>query len=296
MQKERRLNLLGTLTKCWDGTPTVAVRKGTDPFKQMQLEADLQESETMLSLLLMMQPNVASGLFNDLTLGQGLDSRILLVAPESLAGTRIHAEGLPTAKHQCLDRFVAKTRTKIAMHDRVILDCTTDAAELIRQFSNEIEQALDPLVGEYASIPAFAGKAVAHALRLTAGLFRYCRNDAGPVDVDIVQQGISLMRFFLAERLRFASDCQASEIVMTADKIKRWIKRRTAIKDQGKRLRAGDEITPSMIQRAKLASNTGKADEAMQILVDEGVLRMGRRDRANNGRWRISYVLTRGNL
>src|SRR5262249_25256891 len=80
MNEENKLKTAAGLSALWDGEPVRRVRAGDGAaiFPGRRLTAHP-----------MMQPEVANILFNDrLLLGQGLLSRLLVVAPESAAGRR----------------------------------------------------------------------------------------------------------------------------------------------------------------------------------------------------------------
>src|SRR5262245_64459772 len=80
MGEENKLKTAAGLSALWDGEPVRRVRAG---------DGAAIFSGRRLSVHLMVQPEVASILFQDrLLAGQGLHSRLLVSAPECAAGTR----------------------------------------------------------------------------------------------------------------------------------------------------------------------------------------------------------------
>lgn len=91
MSDDNRLRTAAMLSEVWDGKPVKRVRA---------LDGVTILPGRRLSMHLMVQPGAAAGFLGNSTLkDQGLLSRVLAAAPESLAGTRLHRAVDPADDH-----------------------------------------------------------------------------------------------------------------------------------------------------------------------------------------------------
>jgi hypothetical protein len=164
----------------------------------------------------MMQGAVADKLLGDPMLdGIGLLARVLLVAPESTAGTRMFREPPPwcaPALRSYSDRLLTLlTRQPTVAPDTAdVLDppamtLTPDARALWVGFHDAAESRLGD-DGELRPIRAFGAKMAEHAGRLAAVLTVYGNPDAMEVDAGAMACGITLAQHYAAEMVRLRID------------------------------------------------------------------------------------------
>ncbi len=152
--------------KAFSGDP-IRVDRSTRPSETIRNPA--------LTLLLMVQPNVLSGIMNNEAFrGKGLTARILYSVPKSRVGTRrADAPTVPPEIREAYERL---------LHDLLCLELgqteeiylTPGAEELRRSYTDTIEEGLRE---EYADMKDWAGKIVGTTLRIAALL---CLAEAGP--------------------------------------------------------------------------------------------------------------------
>ena len=86
MSDEAKLRTAAGLSAAWDG----------EPMKRVRVEGSTVLPGRRLTMHLMAQPDVASGMLNDpLLASQGLLSRVLTTAPDAASGTRMWREPSP---------------------------------------------------------------------------------------------------------------------------------------------------------------------------------------------------------
>lgn len=178
----------------------------------------------------MMQGVVAARLFgDDMLAGLGLTARILLVAPESAAGTRMWREPHASVWETLADydaRLAAfldrePRMTEAGALDPVALPLHREARGLWIAFHDacEIDQRRG---GELAGMRAFASKMPEHAGRLAATLAVYADPDACEVSADAMCQGIALAQHYAAEARRLASGAQVAPELRSAETLAAW--------------------------------------------------------------------------
>ena len=131
-----------------------------------------------LTLLLMVQPDVLSGIMsNQAFRGRGLTARILYSIPKSLVGTRdINPKPVPPELKQNYEDLLYRLLCiEQGQTEEILL---SPGAEHLRQcFAREVEKAL---LKEYADMEDWAGKIVGTTMRIAALL---CIAEAGPEDL-----------------------------------------------------------------------------------------------------------------
>lgn len=191
-----------------------------------------------VSLHLMVQPIVAEeALGNRLMTDQGFLSRVLIAYPASNIGTRqLTPNGRLEGRPQAIDDYshlLAEILNQELPFDEAlpsalnpnVLLLSSKAEKLWIKFFNETEteQAED---GRYVEVPEFASKAAEHAARLAAILTLVKDPDAAEITGVIMEKGIRLVNFYLAERLRLAGMGKADEDLALAQKVLNWVQRK----------------------------------------------------------------------
>jgi hypothetical protein len=220
---ESRMRSAALLNTLWDGEPIrrARVQTGTAflPGRRCSMHA-------------MMQPVVADRLFsNAMYEGIGLLARVLVVAPDPAAGTRLFRDA-SAACRPILDDYNARLTT-ILMRPPALAAGTTDVLDppalrlsaAARQdwiaFHDKVERNLGE-AGELRPIRAFGAKMAEHAGRLAAVLATYANPDAWEVDADAMARGIALAQHYAAEMLRLQGAAAVSPDLRLAEKLLVW--------------------------------------------------------------------------
>jgi hypothetical protein len=181
---------------------------------------------------IMLQPVVAERLLGDAMFdGIGLTARMLIVAPDSTAGTRFYRE-VPETAAAALDYYGQRlrylllkppiTRTDMAdVLDPPCLRLHPDAALAWVQFHDNCEAAISS-DGPLASIRAFAAKLAEHAGRLAGVLTVYNDPDAMEVPLFAMQSGITLATFYANEMLRLHGGAAIAPELRLAQRLLMW--------------------------------------------------------------------------
>jgi hypothetical protein len=184
------------------------------------------------SVHVMMQGAVADKLLGDPMLaGIGLLARVLLVAPESTAGTRLFRE----APAQCAEVLRVYSHRLMTLLSRVpttapdspdvldppIMTLTPEARALWVEFYDEVERDLAPGKDLHA-IRAFGSKMGEHAGRLAAVLTIFADPDAMEVDAQAMACGITLTQHYAIEMLRLLGGASVSPDLRLAARLLVW--------------------------------------------------------------------------
>ena len=181
---------------------------------------------------IMFQPVVGDRLFGDAELeGIGFIARMLIVAPESTAGTRLFREAPPSAR-AALAAYGDRVRylltrpphTRADMPDALApppMRLTDDSAAAWVAFHDLCERAMTPN-GYLSSIKAFGAKLAEHAGRLAAVLTLYDNPDAMEVPVGAMNCGVALAMHYAAEMLRLHGGAAVSRELRAAEKLLAW--------------------------------------------------------------------------
>lgn len=224
---ESRMRTAALLNSLWDGEPIRRQRVGTGttflPGRRCCAH-------------IMMQQVVADRLLGDSMLdGMGMLARMLTVAPESTAGTRLFKRDAPEnaailqAYH---DRITALLKAEPETHDlnsrelvpRVLpLDADASAAWII--FHDQCEIAIGKN-GELATIKPFAAKLAEHAGRLAAVLTAYADPQAQLIPLWAMESGIRLAGYYAMEMLRLHGGASVPMQLRHAQKLLEWWQRR----------------------------------------------------------------------
>jgi hypothetical protein len=227
MNSSNLLRMASILSDLWGGKPIEKVRANKPPqrFYGRRFSVHLQ-----------MQPVVAEGFINSpLLLAQGLGSRLLICEPVSTKGTRLleGREARPEA-----------TTTMAAFHKRIatILEkdlplregtpqelnppallLTPAAAACWVSWHDSMESGLGAL-GEWHHAEPWASKAGEHAQRLAALLTLFDDPEAREIDVDHMERGVALAKFYRDEFVRLIAHKVIDPLVQDAQLLLAWIR------------------------------------------------------------------------
>jgi hypothetical protein len=222
---DHRLKTAAALSSLWDGSGIRRLRAGDGI-------TDLPGRR--LALHLMVQPDAAAAFLGEPILrDQGLLSRLLIAAPESLAGARQWkepAEGLDTA----LRRYVAvilellerPAPTANAEGNELtprVLDMARDAKAVWITFYDHVEAGMaqdGPLEG----LRDVASKAAENAARIAGVLTVVEDASAEIVKAEAMAAACEIMAWYLGEALRLAGQHRLPPAVENAIKLLDWLR------------------------------------------------------------------------
>ena len=213
----------------WDGDPIRRLRLGT--------------GETFLpgrrcSAHIMLQLVVANKLFGDAMLdGIGFLARMLIVVPDSTAGTRLFREpdsgtdavlnDYNTRITRLLKRqYVTRPNMPDAL-DPPPMRLTDEAKMAWIGFYDECERAIAP-GGALSTIRAFGAKLAEHAGRLAAVLTLFGDPDAMEVPPVAIKSAVTLARYYAGEMLRLSGGAAISAELRTAQCLLKWWQQQAA--------------------------------------------------------------------
>ena len=221
--EERKMQTSALFNILWDGEPIrrKRVTTGTAYLPGRRCSAHI-----------MLQPVVADELFGkSLFDGMGLTARMLVVAPESTAGTRFYQDP-PTSAGKEIAQYGERIRY-LLLRPPVMADDMSDALNppsllLSREaktawiaFHDQCERAMGAGCGLHR-IRAFAAKLPEHAGRLAAVLTVYHNPDAMEVHADAMQCGIQLAMHYASEMLRLADGAAVPGNLRSAQRLLSW--------------------------------------------------------------------------
>ena len=224
MSEDNRIKTAAGLSDLWDGKPIRRVR--------------VNDGATILpgrrlSVHLMAQPGVASGLFSDERLAdQGLLSRLLVAAPESIVGSRMWHEEQPETDRairrygaRLLDILEAplplRAGTTNELEPRAIA-LFADARGVWIKFVNHIEREIAP-GGALEPIRGLANKLAEHAARLAAVLALVEDLSTGEIQAAEIEAGIVLAEYYASEALRLHGAARVSAELILAQRLLNWL-------------------------------------------------------------------------
>jgi hypothetical protein len=218
---ESRMRTGALLNTLWDGEPIRRRRVVTGP-------AFLPGRRC--SAHIMLQPVVADKLLGDDMLdGLGMLARMLVVAPDSTAGTRMFRDrgssaALPLADYDARLRALLEKSPRLAPDTNDVLDpeplqCSADARALWIAFHDQAEGAIGD-GGEWRSIRAFGAKAAEHAGRLAAVLAAYAGERE--VSAEAMACGITLAQHYAAEMIRLKGGASITPELKAAQRLLNW--------------------------------------------------------------------------
>ena len=228
MSADHRLKTAATFSEIWDGRPIKRVR-AADGVTILD--------GRRLALHIMVQPDAAAQFLADQTLrDQGLLSRVLVAAPDSIAGTRFYREPRPEDE-AAIRAFGARILSLLeapwpAAGEQPnelcprTLPMSAEATALWRAFHDHIEGQCGP-GGELASIQDFAAKAPEHAARLAGVLTIVDDVRAAEIGVDAMSSGLTLADWYVVEAVRMQRAARTDPRLLRAQALLEWLQTRS---------------------------------------------------------------------
>jgi hypothetical protein len=225
MAKEHALKTAAGFSKLWDGSAIKRLRAG---------DGNTTLFGRRVSLHLMLQPDAANHWLADPVLrDQGLFSRILIVAPQSLAGKRFGRE----AERHSHDDVTGFGLRLLAIYERPMgmaddtnggleprrLPLSAEASAMWWDFAHSVECELGD-DGRLNSVYGLAGKVPEHAARLASVLALFDDLNAAELSAIDLARGIKLANWYLGEALRLAEVGAVSDDVRLAEKLLAWLR------------------------------------------------------------------------
>jgi len=224
MAEENRLRTSAHLSSFWDGTSVKRIRAGDG--------ATLLQGRR-LTLHMMLQPQAAAGFLSDPVLrDQGLLSRILVAAPSSLAGTRLH-KPVAAEDEAAIEAFgdtikrILSIPTPLAEGKRNELEprslkLTDDAKKLFYKASDHIERQMGK-DGGLEGLKDVGAKTPENAARIAAILTIIENNAAQSITADTMLQALTLADWYLGEAARLHEARRTDPQLVVAQDLLEWI-------------------------------------------------------------------------
>lgn len=229
MSAQNQLAFAAAFSNLWDGKDINKVRAGS---------GSTALPGRRLTVHLSIQPKVAQSLFsNEEIRDQGLLSRILVVIPDSLKGTRFLYEDEDSLKErrdaeETLKSFSEQISALLSLQAEMADDDPQElkphtlklevaARKHLLDFYNIVEsqQSED---GLYSNVSGFAGKAAEQACRIAGNIAVF--EDAGTQSISIKHMAvaITLMQFYLDEAVRIFDTGHVSQKLLNAEALRGW--------------------------------------------------------------------------
>jgi len=261
---DHRLKTAASLSSLWDGSGIRRLRAGDGI-------ADLPGRR--LALHLMVQPDAAAAFLSEPILrDQGLLSRILVAAPDTLAGKREWKKGVDGLA-DAMRRYVAvildllerpASASNAAGNELTprALDLSAESEAVWGAFYNRIEKA-QAADGALEGLRDVAGKAAENAARVAAVLTVVERPEAPDIQAPEMRAGCEIAGWYVAEALRLAGAHRQSPILRNAIKLLEWL-----------RAKGKTEITRSEIMQfgPSAVRTKSEAEAALTSLEEHGWL------------------------
>lgn len=234
MSKDHRRRTAGIFNQLWDASTLDRPRQGSRE----------RVRDRRFSMHIMIQPKIAEDLVSDpLLVDMGLSARFLICEPDSLVSKRPLKEPSDRAVELCdevaghVERLIlyvprAKPQYEEEEGQPLIYNPTGDGLEppvlylnddafpLWKDFYNEVESEL---LGKYQSIVGFASKSAEHAIRLAAVFSLFTDATNRIIAKEMLQVGIDLARYYLAEQLRL-QEARPTEEQENANLLLSWLR------------------------------------------------------------------------
>lgn len=261
---DHRLKTAAALSSLWDGS-------GIRRFRAGDGITDLPGRR--LAAHLMIQPDAAAAFLADPILrDQGLLSRLLVAAPESLAGTRAYRQPAEAVASETRRYFAAIVglleRPALASNDAGneltprVLDLEDDARTAWIAFHDRIEIAMRP-DGAFDNLRDVASKAAENAARIAGVLTIVRDSDAAGIDGAAMLAGCELMTWYLSEALRLGGLVRQPPGLRNAIRLLEWFQAKGRAEVSRSEIM---QFGPAVVRQKK------EADAALTILEDHGLL------------------------
>lgn len=261
MTEDNRLMTIATLSDFWDGK-TVQANTVGEGFTALR--------GCRLAFHLMIQPVLAGRLLgNAEAQGQGFLSRLLVAAPESLAGSRfVDPASRQSPEHAAaVDRFrerlaaIVNAKLPVIENTRVLQPTVVKFSEQARlmwwAFYNAIEARVGP-DGDLMQVKGFVGKLPEQAARIAVNIAAFEQGvRLRELDAPTLARGIRLAEFYLSEAVRLFGQPEVDQTLLDAQLLSDWLREKwtenlisvTAIQQTGpSRVRRGADYIRSLIE------------------------------------------------
>lgn len=260
MTEDNRLLTISLLSDFWDGK-AVQINTVGEGFTALK--------GRRLAFHLMIQPILAGRLLgNAEAQGQGFLSRLLVAAPDSIAGTRIvDPDKRQGAEHReavgdFRERLSAILAAPLPVVDDTpvlkpqVITFSSQAVAMWWAFANALETRLGP-EGDLKDVKGFVGKLPEQAARLAANLAVFEQGyHIRELDAPTLARGIKLAEFYLSEAVRLFGKPSVDTVTADAQILSDWLRDKwpenlisaRAITQHGpNRIRQGGDYIQSLI-------------------------------------------------
>lgn len=262
MSQDNRLRTAASYSEIWDGRPIKRIRA---------LDGVSILHGRRLSMHLMVQHDAAAQFLADpLLRDQGLLSRVLVAAPDSIAGTRFYRDSVPE-DDAAIRAYGARILSILEAPWPIVdgrrneleprtLVMTTDAANSWRAFYDHVEKQCGP-GNDLHPVQDFAAKIAEHAARIAGVLTIVDDLRATEIGVGAMHSALALADWYLAEAVRLQRAARTDPRLFRAQQLLDWL-----------RERGEDEISFREIVRLGPSALRMKAsaEEAVAILLSHG--------------------------
>jgi hypothetical protein len=225
MSADHRLKTAAAFSEIWDGRPIKRVR-AADGVHVLY--------GRRLSMHLMVQPEAAQVFLLDPVLrDQGLISRVLVAAPDSIAGRRLYQEAA-REDEAAIKRYGARLlsilevgwplaegrRNELAPR---VLPLSAEAASLWRAFHDHVEEQCGPNQ-ELSSIKDVAAKSAEQAARIAGVLTILADVRAKEIGRDAMGNALALADWYVNEAVRLLATARQDPKLTLAQLLLEWIR------------------------------------------------------------------------
>lgn len=227
MSQDNRLKTAAAYSEIWDGHPIKRIRS---------LDGVSILYGRRLSMHLMVQHEAAAQFLSDgLLRDQGLLSRVLVAAPESIAGTRFYRDTAPEddaaiRAYGARVLSILEARWPLAEGRRNELEpralpITEEAAAAWRAFYDHIEGQCGP-GSELRPIQDFAAKSAEHAARIAGVLTIVDNIHATEIGIEAMHSALTLTDWYVNEAVRLQRAARTDAKLMVAQQLLDWMRER----------------------------------------------------------------------
>jgi Protein of unknown function (DUF3987)/Primase C terminal 2 (PriCT-2)/RepB DNA-primase from phage plasmid len=224
MSDESKLRTAAGLSTVWDGEPIKRVRAS---------DGTVVLPGRRVAIHLMAQPDVAAIMLSDqMLLSQGLLSRCLITAPESISGTRVWREpsaSVDAAMKRYGERLLQLLERPLPLKDGKknelvprVLRLSANARRLCIAFMDSIELQIAP-EGPLCTVKGIANKLPEHAARLAGVLALVSDADTSEIPAEQMAAGIILAQHYVTEALRLFEASRVSDNLRLAQRLLQWL-------------------------------------------------------------------------
>lgn len=222
---DHRLKTAAALSTLWDGSGIRRLRAGDGI-------TDLPGRR--LALHLMVQPEAAAGFLSEPILrDQGLLSRLLIAAPETLAGSRLYVQpaedmAAPLRRYfACIMDLLERPAPAANAAGNELtprpLGMSEEARGLWVRFHDAIEKRMAP-EQSLEGLRDVGAKAAENAARIAGVLAIVANAEAQEIDGPTMRDACALMSWYLSEALRLSGVARQTPALRNAVKLSDWLR------------------------------------------------------------------------